>query len=500
MRVARSLSRSLTLLALLLCFCQASNPASPSNPARLTSIATTPGGIIEYGRMDGATTLPAAMAEVLRQIHQVCGEKPSVGQVFRVKGTNSTGVFFTVVDHAQRNRQLAGLVIAAQTGPKQMEAAVVADSADKFGQTANPMMQQLFAAWHPAGSVPASGSSAPESSSSPAPASARTGKSAPSSGAATASNVPLHKVTASDNSITLSVPEGWTIDPASGYGAIIVRGPNGEQMGLGMVRPAVDPTNPWQANMARQHYSVVLPNSVVYPFRGDLNKEFVNLFQAWRKAAGVAPAKIEVDKTETMPEPQGSHGVVATGHMDPDGKGMQFFSDLMIVSDPARDYGTYAVTLYHTLLPTAIADKEQPLMTAIMKTYQPNAQVINQENAALLRQKQQNDQQIRASTQQAVDRIHQIGQQATARMNATEAANDAQHAGYWAQQDSNARNSAGFSNYLLDQTVVQNNNVAGTGMVGHATVWNSTANALVKADPNKYEIVNTPNYWQGVDY
>lgn len=492
MRVARILS-SLTLFALFLCACQASNQASPSKPAQLTTIATTPGGIIEYGRMDGATTLPAAMGKVLRQIHQVCGEKPSVGQVFRVKGTNSTGVFFTVVDHAQRNRQIAGLVIAAQTGPRQMEAAVVADSADKFAQTANPMMQQLFAAWHPAGS-------APESSSSPTPASAGKGKSAAPSVAVPASNVPLHKVTASDNSITLSVPEGWTMDPASGYGAIIVRGPNGEQMGLGMVRPAVDPTNPWQANMARQHYSVVMPNSVVYPFRGDLNKEFVNLFQAWRKAGGQGSAKIEVEKTETMPEPQGSHGVAVTGHMDPDGKGMQFFSDLMIVSDPARDYGTYAVTLFHTLLPAAVADKEQPLMTAILKTYQPNAQVINQENAALLRQKQQNDQYLLDMSQQAVNRIHQIGQQATARMNATEAANDAQHAGYWAQQDSNARNSAGFSNYLLDQTVVQNNNVAGTGMVGHATVWNSTANALVKADPNKYEIVNTPNYWQGIDY
>jgi hypothetical protein len=486
-------------LALLLCFCQASNPASPSNPARLTSIATTPGGIIEYGRMEGATTLPAAMGKVLSQIHQVCGEKPTVGQVFRVKGTNSTGVFFTVVDRAQRNRQIAGLVIAAQTGPKQMEAAVVADSADKFAHTANPMMQQLFAAWHPAGSAPASASAA-EPASSAAPASTGKGKSAASSVAAPASNVPLHKVTASDNSITLSVPEGWTMDPASGYGAIIVRGPNGEQMGLGMVRPAVDPTNSWQANMARQRYSVVLPNSVVYPFRGDLNKEFVNVFQAWRKAAGAGPAKIEVEKTETMPEPQGSHGVAVTGHMDPDGKGMQFFSDLMIVSDPTRDYGTYAVTLFHTLLPAAVADKEQSLMTAILKTYQPNAQVINEENAALLRQKQQNDQHLLDMSQQAVNRIHQIGQQATARMNATEAANDAQHAGYWAQQDSNARNSAGFSNYLLDQTVVQNNNVGGTGMVGHATVWNSTANALVQADPNKYEIVNTPNYWKGVDY
>ena len=85
-------------------------------------------------------------------------------------------------------------------------------------------------------------------------------------------------------------------------------------------------------------------------------------------------------------------------------------------------------------------------------------------------------------------------------MNATEAANNAQHAGYWAQQDSNARNSSGFSNYLLDQSVVQNNNVRGTGVVGHSTEWNSTANAMVQANPNKYEIVNTPNYWQGVDY
>jgi hypothetical protein len=48
--------------------------------------------------------------------------------------------------------------------------------------------------------------------------------------------------------------------------------------------------------------------------------------------------------------------------------------------------------------------------------------------------------------------------------------------------------------------VVQNNNVGGTGAVGHATVWNSTANALVQADPNRFAIVNTPNYWQGTDF
>jgi hypothetical protein len=31
-------------------------------------------------------------------------------------------------------------------------------------------------------------------------------------------------------------------------------------------------------------------------------------------------------------------------------------------------------------------------------------------------------------------------------------------------------------------------------------VWNSTADALVKANPNRYEIVDTPNFWKGVDY
>jgi len=103
-------------------------------------------------------------------------------------------------------------------------------------------------------------------------------------------------------------------------------------------------------------------------------------------------------------------------------------------------------------------------------------------------------------TQQQIANIHQIGADATARMNATEAANQAQWAGFDQHENDISRQGQGFSNYLLDQSVVQNNNVGGTGMVGHSTQWNSVANAMVQANPNKYEIVNTPNYWQGVDY
>jgi len=102
--------------------------------------------------------------------------------------------------------------------------------------------------------------------------------------------------------------------------------------------------------------------------------------------------------------------------------------------------------------------------------------------------------------QQIVGQINQIGANATARYNATQAANDAQHAAWSQGQEDNSRNIQGFSNYLLDQTVIQDNNMYGNGTVGHGTAWNSTADTLVKANPNRFEIVESPNYWQGVDY
>jgi len=491
----------------------ASSHAGANVQQPLTILPTVPGGIIEYGVVAGATTLPAAMGSALRQIHEACGEKPVVGQVFRVKGTNSAGVFFTVVAHAQNNRQLAGLVIGAQDGTNEMEVAVVADSANRFGQTANGMLRQLFAVWNPTGSAGSEGgkpaasatnqAAAPQAATSEGgkPTASATNQTAGPEAAAPASSVPLHRVTAADDSAAISIPDGWTLDPQSGHGTLLVHGPNGEHLGMDMVRPAVDPTNAWQARMAQAHYSVYVPGSVVYPFRGDLTKEFVNVFQAWRQAGGMGPAKIEVEKIQPMPNNSpGGHTVMASGHIDPDGKGMQFFSDLMTVNDPDPQWGTYTVILHHLLLPNAIADREKPLTTAVISSYMPNMQVIYQQNAALLQQKQQDDQRVLQMGQEGANRIRQIGAQATARMQATEAANGAQHAGYWAQQNANARQSAGFSNYLLDQSVVQNNNVGGTGMVGHATQWNSVANAMVQANPNKYEIVNTPNYWQGVDY
>src|ERR1035441_6155765 len=81
---------------------------SPIQPAAFTVLPAAQGEIIEYGAVAGANSQAAAMGGILKQVDQSCGEKPSVSQVFRVHGSTSVAVFFTVVDHAQANRQLAG--------------------------------------------------------------------------------------------------------------------------------------------------------------------------------------------------------------------------------------------------------------------------------------------------------------------------------------------------------------------------------------------------------
>ena len=42
--------------------------------------------------------------------------------------------------------------------------------------------------------------------------------------------------------------------------------------------------------------------------------------------------------------------------------------------------------------------------------------------------------------------------------------------------------------------------LASNGTLAHGTLWNATAEALVKADRNRFEVVDKPGYWQGTDY
>jgi len=83
-----------------------------------------------------------------------------------------------------------------------IEAALLSDAAEHFGSSLNPMLQQLFAVWHPGAQVarPAAGGSA----------------------------APLHRAMAADGSASVGIPDGWKVQGQGG--TMLVSGPHGESM------------------------------------------------------------------------------------------------------------------------------------------------------------------------------------------------------------------------------------------------------------------------------
>ena len=176
------------ILSLFIVFISACKAGTPP-PTPITTLDAAQGGKISYGTVAGATTQAAAMSKVLISMQNTCGEKPQIGKVFQFKGTKTVGVFFTVTDHSKGNKKLAGLVMSAASGPRQVEAALLSNDASRFGKTVNPMLQQLLSVWQPGGQSAASGSSAGNGYS--------------------ASSARLHTVTSSDNSASIGIADGW---------------------------------------------------------------------------------------------------------------------------------------------------------------------------------------------------------------------------------------------------------------------------------------------------
>ena len=472
---------SALLLSSLACTCSC-NAATPP-PIPVTTLDGAQGGRISYGTVAGASTQAAAMSSILIGMQGVCRERPQVGRVFQFKGTKTIGVFFTVTDHSKGNLNVAGLVLSAASGPGQVEAALLFNEASRFGATVNPMLQQLLGVWQPGGQPAATGASAGE-------------RSAPAGPGRFASPARLHTVTAPDDSASIGLAAGWQLDPSSASATMALRGPNGEQAVYNAMKPAVDPYNPQQVQAVRSGLYQG-SGTMLYPYHPDLGRAYPELLQAWRRANNLPPARLQVEKVE--PLKGAGHCVLVTGHIDADGRGMKKLVDDVCQSPPAP-WGAYTVTRNFTIMTDAQSEQTHDTVMAMFMSVRVNQQVMSQQMQQRLAGKRQSDAQWRAWGQQQSDRIRAEGQAAQRSFAERQAANDAQHAQWSAGQDAQARNNQAFSNYLLDQTVVQDNDRYGNGTVGHGTLWNTTADALVKADPNRFEYVDKPDFWQGTDY
>jgi hypothetical protein len=464
---------------LSLVFVVACSSVPPAQTA-LTTLQGDQGGMIIYGLVDGATTPAMAMARILHNVQNTCGEKPQVGKVFRVRGTNSDAIFLTVVNHSMGNKPRAGLLIAAPSGPQQVEIGFVIDDAARFASTMNPLQRQLFSVWHPGGEA--------------APA----GKASAGGGGALP---PMQTASLADSTATVSLPAGWNIDPWSKGGTAVVNGPQGEKIALNLRFMGQDPRAPGFQSQMRMG---VKPLSfiVIYPYNADMTRAFPDLFQRMRATAGAGPAPLKIDSVKPVDGSQGQC-VNATGQVNADGKTMRELGELLCRSQPDQK-GQYSYIVSQYQLPLGATDRQRAISAAIMASYRVDEQRVQAGVATQTAQFHQimevHTQALEAFTQQQIAHTQQIGAETMARARQADAEHDAQHAQWRQGEDNISRQGQGFSNYILDQTVVQDNNMYNNGTIGHGTLWNNEADALVKANPNRFEYVPTPNYWRGTDY
>jgi hypothetical protein len=431
----------------------------------LRSLDGPQGGSIIYGTVDGADTPPAAMGSVLKRLHDKYGDRPQVGRVFRVRGTDSDAVFFTLTRHAPPVLDIAGMILVSHN-PGHVEAALLSDRASNFGTSLNPMLQTLFENWQPGGHPLLTSSAGPQQDEAPA--------------------APLRPYRLPDNSAMVSLAEGWRVNPASGGGTILAQGPRGEALALGFPYLAYNSNDP-RTTQSRNFGQSAAGRNTLYakglyaPYGADLGRTFVDLNAQAHRLGSPAVGDVQIEHSQPVRSNGPSHCAILSGHT-PAGQGqpaLQFQGSFC--QSQLDGSGAFMNLANLAFVPAELAASEHATLIAMLSSFQVNQSVVNQQAAALA-----------APT---IEAIHQIGRDVTARIAESDRQMADRRSSFDQHNDAMDRSSQGFSNYMLDKSVIlDNRNNA------HATAWNAEAEALVKSNPNRFEYVDTPNYWKGIDY
>jgi len=263
-----------------------------------------------------------------------------------------------------------------------------------------------------------------------------------------------------DGSGSMGLPPGWTVVRAQ-LGDVIAQGPSGEKLRFGLVIPVIDPTSP-QAGVLMAGGAA--PGSfIAVPYSADAATLFTQgSEQVAQKLRLPAPA-ITIQSTRNLPANFGGKNFAVYGQVDAhDGRGPQAMVTQMIVTPP-QAMGAYQVTVFEITAPPQVMANDTATITEIYTNYNRNTQFVMAAVNAQIEQSQMQEQQILDSEAR--------------------------------RQDTQDRLAQGFSNILLDQTVIRN-----TETGEHFTVSNRRADWLTRHNPYLFEEVPESEYIKGVDY
>jgi hypothetical protein len=452
----------------------------------VTVINNPGGGTIAYAQMPAQHTLQGALSKVLQYVHSRFGARPQISRVMRGSDGNSLAAIFTVQSPGQGNQEIAGLALVAVSSSAPGKGAVLTDQADRFRSTVAPMLKRLQsgAGLLATGSSPASATAsapalAPESPVAPAPTKTPSGSdtsaatSLPAKGRPSAASgapaAPLHQTQFPDGSGSIGLPDGWTITGAHA-GEVIAKGPATAALHFDWQIPALDPNDPRSRGLMRPGTAA---SFVDIPYGTDGANTFKAAYTQFLQKHGKSPPTIEiVDSSAVGPK----EALVSARIGAVDGQGPTLaLVDIGI--GPPDNQASYVITVYIIGVPQDLAQQSQATVVAMLHSYKANQDVASA--------------QIRADSQ----KTQQFTAQTLAEMQRRQAASDQQFAAFQRSQDAEERQFQAFDNNLLDRTVIRD-----TDLNAHGTVSNDLADALVNANPNRFQEVSASDYVKGIDY
>jgi hypothetical protein len=330
-------------------------------------------------------------------------------------GGGSISTFFTATAKKQGDKPIQGLLIVAFAGDGSASAALIYDERSRFVATEPGMVKSLSEVWRPAGAEPVHHGAV----------------------------APLTQTTGGDRSAVISLPAGWKIISLNA-GTVTVVGANDEKIFLGLVYQGLPPQGP------------------------DLFANFVNATNQYRRNHGIPAATYTaVNKTNLS-----ARAVTATFMVDlNDGVGPRKGSVRV------DSWGPTAFSINGSNIPVRFADEEAATMSAVIQSFQQNAQMMGQ------------------LQQGALDRVHADAARANAQSAAIDARREAGTASFNQHMDNLDRASKINQDYILDRSVVRDSENAERG-----TVSNSYADSLVRSNPERYQIVPNNDLIKGKDY
>jgi hypothetical protein len=422
--------------------------------AGLESINAPGGGGIFYGELTKDTTMQTGMITMLRALHAQFGERPQVGQFFHTQGSDSMATFFTLNAHSKGGgeKKISGMVIVSLQPGSAPAGAALFDDAAHFSQSEPRLMNTLNDAWRNSAAK-----NAPAAPSTPEHASGAT--------------QPLHMATGGDRSATVGLPDGWQLTSVRG-GQLTATGPHDEMMGLGLIIGQIH--DPRGGGSARTYNG---QQAIVAQCGGDIFSSYTSVMNQARQRNNL-PAGTWTRISST---PLNAQTIETSFEVDfHDGKGLrQGSAQVGEMMCGGRSPG-WAMTIAQAFAPVAVWQKERTTITAIYKSYSQDESVI------------------RGETQRTIDNIHAIGARSKQQAADTDARRVASSQSFNQHMDDIDRQSKAFQNYTLDQQQLQV--IGDDGNAYRGTVDNNAANALIQADPNRFQSVPTGSFIKGVDY